>query len=616
MKRLIHSGTALVLIAVAFLAFTGLASWSFTDSRLDLTEQKLYTLSDGSRRILNGLSEQEEPLQLYFFYSSTASKDLVTLRNYAKRVEELLQAYQRAAHGKIRLQIIDPAPFSAQEDQAAAFGLQAVPLNQGGDQLYFGLAGTRGADNTQVIPFFTLDEEELLEYQISRLLQSLATPEQPVVGVLSGLALHGGFDMQSRQPTPPWRVLEEIRQQFQIESLQAGVDLIPAQVSVLLLVHPKNLPEQTLYAIDQFVLRGGKLLVFVDPFSEVDTGASTGMNMGAEPIGQASDLQPLFAAWGLRLVPDQVLGDSAYAMTVGMGQGQPAVRHAAWLNLPTAALNQQDVSTAGLQSITVASAGLLEPLPGAQTQFVPLLQSSTSAMPFAAERMAALSNPQQLLSELQPTGQRYTLAARISGPAQSAYPNGIEGRKDGLTSAKNIQVIAVADTDMLSDRLWVQMQDFFGERLPQPWADNGSWVINALDNLTGSDALISVRSRGRFSRPFEVVERLQRDAEAEFREKEQVLQARLAATEEQLLALQQPQDPSTTQDLTREQQAAMQQFLKDKLAIRRELRDVRYQLDADIDALGRRLKFINIALVPLLLTLGVLALWFWRRRKA
>jgi len=616
MKRLIHSGSGLLLIAVAFLAFTGLASWSFTDSRLDLTEQKLYSLSDGSRTILDGLSELDEPLQLYFFYSDKGSKDLVALRTYAKRVEELLQVYQRAAHGKLELHIVDPEPFSAQEDQAVAFGLQAVPLNQSGDQLYFGLAGTRGADNIQVIPFFVMDQEALLEYQISRLLQSLATPERPVIGVLSGLALNGGFDMQSRQPTLPWRVLEEVRQQFQIESLQAGVDQIPAQVSVLLLVHPKQLPEQTLYAIDQFVLRGGKLLVFVDPLSEVDTGAGMAGDMTTEPAGQSSDLQPLFAAWGMRLVPDRVLGDGAYAMAVGMGQGQPAVRHAAWLSLPKAALDQQDVSTAGLDRITLASAGLLEPLPGAQTQFVPLLHSSRYAMPFATERVATLSNPQELLRELQPTGQRYTLAARISGPAQSAYPNGIEGRKDGLKSAENIQVIAVADTDLLSDRLWVQMQDFFGERLPQPWADNGSWVINALDNLAGSDALISVRSRGRSSRPFEVVDSLQRGAETEFREKEQVLQTRLAATEAQLLALQQPQDPSTTQQLPAAQQAAMQQFLQDKRAIRRELRDVRYQLNTDIDELGRRLKFVNIALVPLLLTLGVLALWFWRRRKA
>ena len=608
MKRLIHSGAGLLVIALAFLAFNILSGLSFTDSRLDLTEQKLYTLSDGTRKVL---AELDKPVELHFFYSDKGSKDLVMLRNYAKRVEELLKAYQRAADGKISLHVVDPEPFSEEEDKAAAFGLQAVPLNQSGDQVYFGLAGSSGADNTQVIPFFALDQEEFLEYEISRLIQGLAKPERPVVGVLSGLQLNGGFDMQTRQPTAPWMVLEEIRQQFQIESLQANVDQIPDKVSVLLLVHPKQLAEQTLYAIDQFVLRGGKLLVFVDPFSEADTG----MGMPGEPVEQSSDLTPLFKAWGLRLVPDQVLGDGAYAMAVGMGQGQRPVRHAAWLSLPKASLDQDDVSTAGLESITVATAGLLEPLEGAKTRFVPLIQSSQYAMPFDAKRFAALDNPESLIRELQPTGERYTLAARISGPVQSAFPDGIEGRKDGLKAADNINVIAVADTDLLTDRLWVQVQDFFGQRVPQPWADNGAFAINALDNLAGSDALISVRSRGRFNRPFEVVERLQRDAEVQFREKEDALQKRLAATEEQLAALQQNPDPSKTQELTPEQQATVQQFLREKVAIRRELRDVRFQLNADIEALGRTLKFLNIALVPLLLTLGVLALWLWRRRK-
>ena len=176
-------------------------------------------------------------------------------------------------------------------------------------------------------------------------------------------------------------------------------------------------------------------------------------------------------------------------------------------------------------------------------------------------------------------------------------------------------MIVVADTDMLTDRMWVQVQDFFGQRIPQPWADNAGFAINALDNLAGSEALISVRSRGRFTRPFEVVDAIQREAEVKFREKEQALQTQLADTEQKLAALQQSEDPSKALELTPEQQAAVQQFVQQKLAIRKELRDVRYQLNADIEALGGKLKFLNIALVPLLLTLGVLALWLWRRRK-
>ncbi|MDA7087346.1 Gldg family protein [Pseudomonas sp. SA3-5] len=609
MKKLMYSGVGLVLIALAFLAFNLFASISLTGARLDLTEQKLYTISSGTKQIL---AELDEPVELDFFYSDAATKDLPALRTYAKRVEEMLEAYQREAGGKLKLNIIDPEPFSAQEDKAAEFGLQAIPLQPGGDSIYFGLAGKNAAGDVQVIPFFALDQEEFLEYEISRLLQSLAKPERPVVGVLSGLQINGGFDMASRQPTPPWMVMEEIRQLFQIESLKADVDLIPENVSVLLLVHPKQLPQQTLYAIDQFVLRGGKLLAFVDPFSEADSQAEM---PGAMALDKSSDLEPLFKAWGLRMLPDQVLGDGSYAMSVSMGQDRRPVRHAAWLSLPKSALDQEDISTAGLENLTVAAAGMLEPLEGAKTRFIPLIQSSQYAMPFDVKRFAMLQNPEELIRELQPTGERFTLAARIDGPAQSAYPEGIEGRKDGLKQADNINLIVVADTDMLSDRMWVQVQDFFGQRIPQPWADNASFTINALDNLAGSEALISVRSRGRFTRPFEVVEALQREAETRYREKEQALQARLADTEQKLAALQQNDDPSKALELTPEQQATVRQFLQEKLKIRKELREVRYQLNADIEALGRTLKFVNIALMPLLLTLGVLALWLWRRRK-
>ncbi|AGI23371.1 hypothetical protein H681_07475 [Pseudomonas sp. ATCC 13867] len=609
MKKMMLSGAGLVVIALLFLAFNMLSGLLFTGARLDLTQQKLYTISDGTRQILGSL---KEPVNLYFFYSDKGSRDLVPLRNYAKRVEELLKAYERQADGRIRLHLIDPQPFSEDEDKATEFGLQGVPLPGGGDSLYFGLAGTNALDDVQVIPFFQPDQEQFLEYDVSRLIQGLAQPKRPVVGLISTLNLNGGFDMQTQQPTSPWMLLEEVRQQFDLKSLKTDVDRIPDDVSVLMLVHPKQLPQQTLYAIDQFVLRGGKLLVFVDPYSEADKASPMAV---LEGVGEpASDLEPLFKAWGVQLLPGQVLGDGRYAMNVGMGQGQRTTHHPAWLNLDRRALDPDDVTTAGLSSITLATAGILKPLDGAKTRFTPLLSSSTYAMPFEARLFVNLQDPGALMRELKPSGERYTLAARIQGPAQSAFPQGIEGHKDGLASAENINVIAVADTDLLTDRLWVQVQDFFGERVPQPWADNANYVINTLDNLTGSDALISVRSRGRFSRPFSVVDDLQRQAESHFREKEDALKQRLAETEQKLAALQN-QDPSKVTELTPEQQHAVQQFIQERVRIRKELREVQFQLNADIDALGTRLKVINIALVPVLLTVGVLALWLWRRRR-
>ena len=606
MKRLMYSGAGLLLIAVAFLAFNLLSGLVFTQARLDLTEQKLYTLSEGTERILAGL---DEPLTLQLFYSDKATGEAVALRNYARRVEELLRTYVRAADGKLTLQVIDPEPFSESEDQAAQAGLQAVPLRAGGEQIYFGLVAANARGDRQAIPFFALDQEEFLEYEISRLINGLAHPQLPVVGVLSGLQLAGGYDMLARRPNPPWMILEEIRQLFRIERIETDAEQIPEQVSVLLLVHPKQLPQQTLYAIDQFVLRGGKLLAFVDPFSEADSG----LGLPGE-LDKSSSLEPLFSAWGLRLLPDQVLLDGAYALPVSVGQGLRPVRHAAWLSLPGEALDTDDLSTANLENLTVASAGILEPLEGAKTRFLPIMRSSAQAQPVEAQRLAMLDDPEALIRELAPTGQRYTLAARISGPAQSAFPNGIEGQRDGLKQAANINLLVVADTDLLSDRMWVRVQDFFGQRIPQPFADNAAFAINALDNLAGSEALIGVRSRGRFDRPFTVVERVQREAEQRFRLKEQELQQRLAFTERQLAELQGSDDPEQALELSAEQQDALQQFLQEKLKIRKQLREVNYQLNAEIEALGRNLKIVNIALVPLLLTFAALALWLWRRR--
>lgn len=609
MKRVIYSGTGLLLIALAFVVFNSFSSLTLTGARLDLTEQKLFTISDGTREILAGL---DEPVNLYFFYSNKAAKDLVALRNYASRVEELLRAYERAADGKIKLNVVDPEPFSEAEDKAASFGLQGVPLNATGDTLYFGLAGTNALDDVQTIPFFPLDQEEFLEYQLSQLIQGLAKPQKPAVGLLSSLPINGGYDMMQRQPTQPWMVLEEMRQLFEIKSLKAGLDKIPDDIGVLLLVHPKQLPEATLYAIDQFVLRGGKLLVFVDPFAE---GEQTNDFTDAMSNNKASDLAPLFKAWGVQYDPMQVLGDARYAMSVTVAQGQQPVRHVGWVNLDSDSLDHDDVVSAGLDNLAFATSGMLAPSEGAGTTFTPLVQSSDMAMPFASNRFAMLRNPEELYREMEPTGERYTLAARVTGPAKSAYPEGIEGQQDGLKEASNINLIVVADTDVLADRMWVQVQDFFGQRIPQPFASNANFVINALDNLSGSEALISVRSRGRFSRPFTVVEALQRQAEVRLQDKEQVLQQRLTETEQKLASLQQSDDPSKVFELTPEQQATVQQFLNEKIRLRKELREVRYQLNAEIEQLAGQLKFINIGLVPLLLTLLGLGLMLLRRRR-
>ena len=614
MKRLMYSGTGLLVLLLAFIVFNIFTGTLLPGARLDLTEQKLYTISDGTRQILTDL---DEPVTLYFFFSESASRDLVVLRNYARRVEEMLREYERVADGKLQLHIIDPQPFSEAEDRAAEFGLQAVPLSQSGEQLYFGLAGTNELAQRETIPFFALEQEGMLEYELSRLINGLAQVDKPQIGLISGLPIAGGMNPMSGQPSAPWVVYEQLQQVFEVQELEADIDAVPADIDVLLLVHPKMLSEAALFAIDQFVLRGGKLLAFIDPLAEADQSMEAMMDGMAD--GKASDLAPLLEAWGVGYNPEQVVLDSRLGMSVSRGQGQLPARHIGWLEVEKQFMSADDTVTVPLQLLTIATAGALQPMEDATTEFQPLLSSSERSALVSSSRFGNLQDPEDLLRGFKSDEHVYHFAARLQGPASTAYPEGLEGRQPELSEAANINVLLVADTDLLTDRMWVQVQDFFGQRIPQPWADNGGLLINALDNLSGSEALISVRSRGDFSRPFTVVEDLQRQAESRYRASELRLQQQLEQTEQRLLELQQGQDPSQLAELSAEQEAEIQRFLDEKLEIRKQLRDVRYELNADIERLGTQLKVINIALVPALLTLGVLLWWLVgrvRRRTA
>ncbi|MBN0978577.1 Gldg family protein [Pseudomonas sp. SDM007_2] len=596
MKRLLFSGLGLVLIAVSFLAFNSLTSLVLREARLDLTEHQLYTISPGTRQLLANL---KEPINLSLYFSDSQAQELPPLRNYAKRIDALLRSYEREAFGKLKLQVIDPAPFSTSEEQAARFGLQGVPLQQGGAPLYLGLAATNTLGDTQIISLFSPSEERLLEYDISRLLHALNTPQRPIIGVMSTLPVGGDAD------NPPWALFEETSRQFEVRYLKPQATLIPADLSVLMLVHPKELDEVTLYAIDQFVLGGGKLLVFVDPLSQVDNDAQGHNN---------SDLPRLFNAWGMQLLAGKVVADQRYAMTAP-GAGQRPQRQMTWLNLPPESLNADDLSTTDLQRMTLASAGVLQPSPNASTIFVPLIQSSTSAVLFDAESFGLLDELGDQLRQLKPEGQRYSLAARIYGPAHTAFPQGITGQENGLKEAANINVIAVADTDLLTDRLWLQEQQRSGHSLLRSWADNDAFVINSLDYLSGSEALVSLRARGRFSRPFSVVDELQRQAQIRFQSTYRQLSQSLAETDRALQKLRSNPDPHAAQ-LPAEQIDELAQRERQQHQLREQLRSLQYQLNNDVDALGRTLKWLNIGLVPLLLTLLALLIMAIRRLRS
>ena len=605
MNRNLISGLGLALLAMAFLMVTLLNNLWFSGVRVDLTENKLFTLAAGTREIVQ---QMDEPINLYFFFSEKASEDLTTLRAYANRVRELLQEYALLAPGKINLQFIDPEPFSDAEDRAAAFGLQGVPVNNAGDELYFGLAATNALDDQQVIGFFQPDKEAFLEYEISKLIQNLLVQKKPKVGLLSTLKVQGDMDMYTFQTTPAWVVIDQIDQASELQTITPGAESLPADLDLLVLIQPRGLAESLLSSIDQFALSGGHVLVFVDPLAETDQSQVNPM-MGISGAETTIDF-PLLAGWGVQLRKDVVLGDSQQALTVSGVDGQP-VRHLSILGLQAQNFNIEDVTLSSLETINVSTAGILDVLDQRSTQVDVLMASSEYAMPIERLRLKMLGDPSELLPDFKATGQFYPVAVRITGSASSQYPLPLGG-ESSLPSPNNLNVIVVADTDILSDRLWVQLQDFFGQRIVTPWANNGDFVTNAVDNLTGSSALISIRSRGRFTRPFDVVQDLRREAEASYLNSANDLQSQLAEAERQLGELESSRDEQNLMSLSPEQEATLVRFQQEKLRIRKALRNVRHQLDKDIEMLGSTLKFMNIVLMPLLLIFVLLVLKYLR----
>lgn len=605
-----HSSVKVLAAFIGFALVMAASSTLFKNVRFDLTEQRIYSLSEGTERILGNL---EQPVSLTLYYSDKASEDLTSLRAYAKRVIELLEEYVILSDGKLSLDIIDPEPFSEAEDKAAEFGLQAVPIATG-DDVYFGMTAQNEKGDDAVITFFQPDKEAFLEYEITELIYRLSKTKRAIVGLASTLDVRGGFDMQRGGQTPPWIIYEQLDQLYDLRWVDETLETIESDIELLVLIQPKELDEVALFQLEQFVLGGGKLLVFVDPKAE--SSNSDPMMGGGE--GLDNTLAPLFDAWGLQFSPDQVVADGSYGLTVSMGQGRPPMRHAGLLGVQPDGLNPNEIALAELEVINLASAGMLQPTETATTAFDALIWSSTDAQLVDVNAYNLIQDPSELMRNLKPSGESYTLAARISGPAKAALekPEGVEiPDSEVLAAADSINVMVVADTDILTDRLWVQVQNFFGQRIAQPWADNGSFANNLVEQYLGSSDLISIRSRGRFTRPFEVVQDLQQEAEAKYLENERALQQELEQTEAKLAELEQQRDKDSL-TLSPEQEATLEAFQKEKLEIRKALRDVRHELDKDIEGLGSMLKILNIAVAPLLLTLLMVLVAYRRIKKA
>ncbi len=663
----ISSSVALVLLVVVALLLIAANNLVFKGARFDLTQDRMFSISDGTVATLESL---ESDVNIKFFYSEEDSSELGFLRDYARRITDLLDEYKLRSDGRVTLEVIDPAPFSEQEDQASELGIDRISLGFGEEPIYFGLVAIGESGNTESIEFLHPDREEFLEYDITRLVHGVSRTREPLIGMISALPLGGGFDQVQRRPSPPWQTYTQLRQLYQVTDLGPGAEEIGSEIDLLLVVHPENMTAQTLYAIDQYVLGGGSVLVFVDELAQTDPL----LQATAALPDKESAFAPLLAAWGVTLVNDRVLADAEHALRVGGGATQQPTPHLGVFGYGAPNFAESDHPVLrNLNNINFSSSGILQPIENSSTSFSPLIQSSIRSGLLDVALLQNLTNPSQLMQNFTPTGERYAVAAHITGSANTAYPDGrpeipplesdatggeqLSGDTDGgsqsgasdqsldevisdinagidtgsqpkedstvdlndvsvhidSATGDGINVLVVADTDLLNDAMWVRVSNFFGQPVAQPFADNGNFFINLVESLMGSSELMSLRSRGQFGRPFHVVEALEREAAERFQDKEQQLQQRLQQTEARLAELQQSREGEDRQTLNDEQQQELDDFRSEHLAIRKELRGVRHQLNQNIERLGGWVKLINIIGMPLIVT-GV-ALFFAGRRK-
>ena len=622
----------LVLATVLFVSINITSNNFFRALQVDLTEGNLFTLSGETSKVL---TEIDEPIIMRLYFSKVMGEQSPVHLTYFDRVRELLEQYVKLANGKLRLQVFNPEPFSDDEDSAVSFGLSGLPINQQGDLGYFGLAGTNSTDDNEVIPFLTPERETFLEYDLTKMVKALATPEKQTVGVMSTLLVNGGY-IPNQGQRPRWSVIDQINEFFSIQPVPVDTKEIFEEVGTLMVIHPKRFPLSTLYAIDQFVMKGGRVMVFVDPNAEVD-----GPGGGMRP-NEHSDFERIFKKWGVQLRKDKVAGDLGTARRVNVRQGDrlAVADYVAWLALRPGNFDRKNAVMGDLQVVNVASAGILDPIEGAKTTVTPLMRTGMRSMEIEATKVRLRPDVVGLFREFKPSGQPFTIAASITGKVKSAFSDGppspVKGsndeetkknqeafekaQKDHLTeSLSDIHAIVVADVDMLHETLWAERQDMMGKPLLVPFANNADFVVNSLEHLMGGASLAELRGRSISNRPFHLVRLIRQDAERKYRQKEQELQKKLEDVRGKLNRLIRREAQAQAQGgeviLKPEEKKAIDNFRREMISIRKELRGVQYDLRKDIDNLDAWLKFINIAAIPLLLGLGTLVLAMGRRLR-
>lgn len=601
----------LVLVNVIFFRF---------NLRWDVTKDKLYSLSDGTKNIISNLKED---VIIKVFYSKSNVSIPVNIKTFARRMLDFLSEYENYSKGNVSIEIYDPVADSEEEEWAQKYGIKGIDLPTG-DRIYFGLVAMAG-DQEETISMMDPSREEHLEYDITRVVSKVQSPQKLKIGIISSLPVFGGRTMRSPRSMSPWLFISELKKNYDVKEINLSSGNIDMDTDLLILMHPKGISENLLYAVDQYVLRGNSIIVFTDPFSLMD---------GSQGQARDSSLEKLLASWGVTMDSTKVVIDFGNSTRLRTPDNR-LEDNPLWISLRTGSFSSKDIITSKLDTMLLPVAGAIKKIPGSAFEYEALLQSSTNSA--LTDSYKARLGVMELRRDFTPTNEKYDFAVRISGVFKTAFP-GDKPDKDqknssdtpGNSSDKNAgkkekslkegkeksTIIIVADTDMLFDGYYVDMQNFMGFNISHIFNDNLNFLLNTSEMLSGNEDLISIRSRGKFGRPFTRVLALEKKAQAKWLNQEQELARKAEETNRKLRELEHQKDTSQEFILSEKQEAEIKKFQQEKQVINKELKKVRRRLRADIESLGNFIKFVNIFLMPLIVSLAGIAYGLYKRKKS
>jgi len=567
-------------------------------SRIDFTENKLYSLSDGTKSLLENL---KEPIHLRLFISSNLVKDVPQFSTYANRVETILKTYSNLSSGKITIETIDPKPFSDAEDRAVGMGINPFNATEMSDSLYFGLAATNSTNGQKNIPLFSPERETFLEYDLTSLISELSQTKKPVVSIIDNL----GLSSDARIGKPEQQILKQMKEMFQVEMINESTNELNENTKVLMIIHPKFLSDETLYMIDQWVLDGGATLIFLDPYAETELSRQQGM----PPMNPRSDLKKLLDTWGVKFDNKKAVLDSEFGFRIArkINGRDIQVTNYPWLNIRGDGLNRNDSSLSNLSTIVMTTAGSIE-----DTNKDPILEpiirsSNKSGLGDAQKAGNPEGDPRDLLSNIKSENENYVLAGWIKGDLNSSFIDNENKRdKQIIKSKKTSNVLLITDADMLMDRNWLTQRGAF--------ANNGDFVLNVVEKMIGGNALSDLRGKSTSWRPFEKIIALEKVAEEKFLIEEQMLAKKLEGMEDKIRNLTQNNDKNSD-ILSPETIKAIDGFKAEMMATRSQLRNVKFDLRRDVELLKKWIISLNVAILPIMFAAASLIISLRRKRK-